>query len=189
MRTCARRWIITRRVRERRFSDQILCSCSWNTVCTFKFTDLDGYCNADWGISYSRRSITHNIFRYNAAPILWKSQLQNSVTVYSWGWKLFGSARRLWEAEVIYMCQAPFGLTMHLCSSHEGAGTPTQGEEGLVYSTICVRRTISLWPLIFFLPTKKFFLPTTDFRQSFSHWRMQNLRKSSYYPALSCNFD
>ena len=48
---------------------------------TTKNTGLDGYCDADWGTSDSRLSITRNIFRYNGAPIAWKSKLQKAVNL------------------------------------------------------------------------------------------------------------
>ena len=46
-----------------------------------KPTDLDGYCDADWGTSDIRRSITGHIFRYNGAPIQSKSKLLNLKSV------------------------------------------------------------------------------------------------------------
>ena len=38
------------------------------------------YCDADWGTSDSRLSITGNIFRYNGALIQWIFKLQKSVS-------------------------------------------------------------------------------------------------------------
>ena len=46
-----------------------------------KAKDLDDFYDADWGTSDNRRSITGNIFRYNGAPIAWKSKLPKSVTL------------------------------------------------------------------------------------------------------------
>ena len=66
-------------------------------------TGLDGYCNADWGTSDSRRTITDNIFRYNGAPIQWKSKLQKSVAT-STAEAGYHSAS-LGAAEVIYLRQ------------------------------------------------------------------------------------
>ena len=46
-----------------------------------KVTGLDGFCDADWGTSDTRRSTTGNVFRYNGAPIHWKSKLQKTIAL------------------------------------------------------------------------------------------------------------
>jgi len=46
-----------------------------------KPTGLDGYCDSDWGNSSSRRSTTGILFRYNGAPILWRSKLQKTIAL------------------------------------------------------------------------------------------------------------
>jgi hypothetical protein len=42
---------------------------------------LDGFCDADWATSDTRRSTTGFIFRYNGAPMQWKTKLQKSVSL------------------------------------------------------------------------------------------------------------
>ena len=71
--------------------------------CPTKPTGLDGYCDADWGTSDNRRSIIGNIFRYNGAPIAWKSKLQKSVAL-SYDEAEYYSAS-LGAVEVIYLRQ------------------------------------------------------------------------------------
>ena len=66
-------------------------------------TGLDGYCYADWGTSNSRRCITSNIFRYNGAPIAWKSKLQKSVALSIAEAEYYSAS--LGAAEVIYLRQ------------------------------------------------------------------------------------
>ena len=48
-------------------------------------TGLDGYCDADWGTSDSRRSITGNIFRHNGAPAIEIQAPDINGTIYRWG--------------------------------------------------------------------------------------------------------
>ena len=66
-------------------------------------TGLDGYCDAGWGTSYSRRSITDNIFHYNRAPIQWKSKLQKSVALSTAEAEYYSAS--LGAAKVIYLRQ------------------------------------------------------------------------------------
>jgi hypothetical protein len=42
---------------------------------------LDGFCDADWGNSSTRRSTTGTIFRYNGAPISWRSKQQKMISL------------------------------------------------------------------------------------------------------------
>ena len=42
---------------------------------------LDGFCDADWGNSSSRRSTTGLLFRYDTTPIFWRSKLQKSISL------------------------------------------------------------------------------------------------------------
>ena len=42
---------------------------------------LDGFCDADWGNSSTRRSTTGTIFRYNGAPISWRSKQQKTISL------------------------------------------------------------------------------------------------------------
>ena len=44
-------------------------------LCNQVSKGLDGYCDADWGTSDTRRSTTGIVFRYNGAPILWRSKM------------------------------------------------------------------------------------------------------------------
>ena len=71
--------------------------------CPTKPTGLDGYCNPDWGTSDNRRSITGNIFRYNGAPIAWKSKLQKSVALSTAEAEYYSAS--LGAVEVIYLRQ------------------------------------------------------------------------------------
>ena len=73
---------------------------------------LDGYCDADWGTSDNRRSMTGNIFRYNGAPIAWKSKLQNSVAL-STAEAEYCSAS-LGAVEVTYLRQLLWDMAPHL---------------------------------------------------------------------------
>ena len=68
-----------------------------------KTTGLDGYRDADWGTSDSRRSITGNIFRYNGAPIAWKSKLQKSVALSTAEAEYYSASPG--AVEVIYLRQ------------------------------------------------------------------------------------
>ena len=72
-------------------------------TCPTKPTGLDGHCNADWGTSDNRRSITGNIFRYNGAPIAWKSKLQKSVELSTAETEYYSAS--LGAVEVIYLRQ------------------------------------------------------------------------------------
>ena len=80
--------------------------------CPTKPTGLDGYCDADWGTSDNRRSITGNIFRYNGAPIAWKSKLQKSVAL-STAEAEYCSAS-LGAVEVTYLRQLLWDMAPHL---------------------------------------------------------------------------
>ena len=42
---------------------------------------LDGFCDSDWASSDTRRSTTGFIFRYNGAPIQWKTKLQKTISL------------------------------------------------------------------------------------------------------------
>ena len=42
---------------------------------------LDGFCDANWGISSSRQSTTGNLLLYCSAPVLWKSKLQKTTAL------------------------------------------------------------------------------------------------------------
>jgi hypothetical protein len=44
---------------------------------------LDGFCDADWGNSSTRRSTTGTIFRYNGAPISWRSKQQKTISLFT----------------------------------------------------------------------------------------------------------
>jgi hypothetical protein len=44
-------------------------------------TGLEGFCDSDWGNSSSRRSTTGLLFRYDNAPIFWRSKLQKSISL------------------------------------------------------------------------------------------------------------
>jgi len=46
-----------------------------------KAMGLEGFCDSDWGNSSSRRSTTGIIFRYDGAPIYWKSKLQKTIAL------------------------------------------------------------------------------------------------------------
>ena len=71
--------------------------------CPTNPTGLDGYCDADWRTSDNRRSITGNIFRYNGAPIAWKSKLQKSVALSTAEAEYYSAS--LGAVEVIYLRQ------------------------------------------------------------------------------------
>ena len=46
-----------------------------------KGTGLDGYADADWGNSVSRRSTTGLLARYNQSIVLWRSKLQKTIAL------------------------------------------------------------------------------------------------------------
>jgi hypothetical protein len=66
-----------------------------------KVTGLDGFCDADWGTSDTRRSTTGNVFRYNGAPIHWKSKLQKTIALSTAEAEYYSAS--LGAVEVIYL--------------------------------------------------------------------------------------
>ena len=66
-----------------------------------KTIGLDGYCDADWGNNSSRRSTTGNIFRYNGAPIHWKTKLQKTIALSTAEAEYYAASTA--AVEVIYL--------------------------------------------------------------------------------------
>ena len=64
---------------------------------------LDGFCDADWGNSDSRRSTTGYVFRYCGAPIHWKSKLQKTIALSTAEAEYYSAS--LAAVEVIYLRQ------------------------------------------------------------------------------------
>jgi hypothetical protein len=64
-------------------------------------TGLDGYCDADWGPSETRRSTTGLIFRYNGVPICWRSKLQKTIALSTAEAEYYAASAA--ATEVIYL--------------------------------------------------------------------------------------
>ena len=69
--------------------------------CTKHPRGLDGYCDSDWGTSSTRRSTTGNIFRYNGAPIHWKTKLQKTIALSTAEAEYYAASMA--AVEVIYL--------------------------------------------------------------------------------------
>ena len=62
---------------------------------------LDGYCDADWGTDSTRRSTSGLVFRYNGAPIYWRSKLQKTIALSTAEAEYYAAS--LAASEVIYL--------------------------------------------------------------------------------------
>jgi hypothetical protein len=79
-------------------------------------TVLDGFCDVDWGTSDTCRSTAVTIYRFNGAPIHWKTKLQKTISL---------STAELGSG---ILCRIDGGRGHHLpsCASQED-GFPTGG--------------------------------------------------------------
>ena len=78
---------------------------------------LDGYCDADWGTSSTRRSTTGVAFRYNGVPICWRSKLQKTIALSTAEAEYYAASAA--ATEVIYLR----GLLNDM-GFHQGSWTP-----------------------------------------------------------------
>ena len=62
---------------------------------------LDGYADADWGNSVSRKSTSGLVARYNRAPVLWRSKMQKTVSLSSAEAEYYSASEM--AVEIIYL--------------------------------------------------------------------------------------